>query len=108
MSEPLYKYLNRDGTCRYTNNPIRWSLPHDGQPGEWMPPIHGPLHLHTNAYHAIEALHLPLWAGDALFELEYRGDRLDLSTQVLLREARLLRPLTKQEGERAHMRRVNG
>ena len=108
MAEPLYKYLNRDGTCRYTDNPIRWLLPRDGQPGDWMPPIAGPLQTHNNAYHAIRARHLLLWGGDALFELEYRGERVDLPEQVLLREARLLRPLTWQEREHAYLRGMNG
>jgi hypothetical protein len=109
----LYKYLNKDGTCRYGGPEHRWPLPvrnDDGTwtPGEWMPPLVGPLSIHDNAYHAFRVRHHTLWSGPALYAVEYRGERIDFNAQVLLREARLLRPVTVDELREAFLADYQG
>lgn len=91
MNGRLFKFLNVDGSCRYAPG-NRWPLPHDGQPGAWMPPIKGKLK-RPNAYHVFKGRDVLLWGGEALFEVEGRGERVLLNNQILLREARLLRQI---------------
>lgn len=99
MSEvtKLYKVLNADGSCIYGIG--SWHLPTcsaDGTwaPGDWMTPISGPLVQCSNGYHAADgATQLLGVLGPAIYEAEYRGERLDVDRQVVVREARLLRRL---------------
>lgn len=97
----LFKYLNRDGSCRYAPG-HRWPIPSDGKPGDWMPPVVGPLK-RGNAYHACLGRDVLLWSGDLFFEVEGRGERVDLPEQVLLREARLVRQLPQSARLLAYM-----
>ena len=95
MTDRLFKFLDRDGSCRYAPGQ-RWSLPRDDGPGDWMPPIEGELR-HRNAYHVFRGCDVLLWSGQALFEVEGRGDLVLLPSQILLREARLLRQVPLEE-----------
>ena len=92
MSERLFKVLNVDGTC-YHGGTGQWSLPHDGQPGDWMPVIEGDLEACANGYHLCRESDLIFWLGPAIYEAEYRGDRIDSDNKVVVRQARLLRRL---------------
>lgn len=89
----LYKYLNRDGSCRYAPG-HHWPLPQNGGPGDWMPELSGPLTAHRNAYHAFLGKDVLRWGGDTLWEVEARGDMVELPNQVMLRQARLMRSVT--------------
>jgi hypothetical protein len=107
VAEELYKYLNADGTCRYAPS-HRWPLPHDGQPGDWLPALDGQLR-RRHAYHAFRIKDLPRWSGEVLCALEHSGERLDLNNEVLLRgPVRILRLLSREEGDGAYMRWYNG
>ena len=92
MAERLFKVLNDDGSCYHGGSGI-WALPQDGQPGEWMPPVDGDLVPCENGYHLCREQDLLEWLGPAIFEVEYRGDRIDADNKVVVREARLIRRL---------------
>jgi len=92
MTERLFKALGLDGTPCHGGKG-RWSLPTDDGPGEWMPPIEGALVACKNGYHACTQDQIAGWLGPALFELEYRGERVDCGDKIVVREARLPRKL---------------
>jgi len=92
MTEQLFKALNKDGAA-FHGGAGTWHLPSDGTPGEWMPPIEGKLIACQNGYHLCRAEDLLTWLGPAIFEAEYRGERLDAKDKVVVHEARLLRQL---------------
>ncbi len=89
MKERLWKFLNEDGRPCYGGQG-RWSLPKDGQPGEWMPAIQGELRPCKRGYHACRDQDLPWWCGPALYRLEARGEVQTTKDKVVCREARLL------------------
>lgn len=88
MKEVLYKVLSENGAA-YHGGMSKWNLPRDGRPGDWMPPIKGELVACENGYHLCCISDLTMWLGPAIFEAEYRGERLDCD-KVVVREARLL------------------
>ena len=91
----LYKVLDAEGeSCN--GGEATWSLPvkrEDGtwQPGEWMPAIVGELVPCENGYHACRECDLVRWLGEAIYELEYRGELVEDDDKVVVREARLLK-----------------
>lgn len=87
--ERLYKVLNNDGGLYHHDGTFRWSLPHDGQSGEWTPPIDGNLVACENAYHLLRDSDLLRWIGPRLYLAEYRGEHVDMDDKVLVREGRL-------------------
>ena len=97
-SERLYKVLNEDGGC-YHGGAGLWSLPtrnDDGAwtPGEWMPEIVGQLEPCRNGYHLCNTEQLlDSWLGPAVFEAEYRGERIDAGDKCVVRQSRLRRRL---------------
>jgi len=92
MTERLFKVLDDDGTCFHGGHG-QWSLPHDGEPGDWMPEINGELEPCKNGYHLCRESDLVRWLGPAIYEAEYRGDRVDADDKIVVREARLIRRL---------------
>ncbi|HUX30180.1 MAG TPA: hypothetical protein VMV78_06085, partial [Thiobacillus sp.] len=74
--ERLFKVLGDDGRPCHGGTG-RWRLPHDGKPGDWMPPIEGDLVPCENGYHLCREGDLADWLGPHIFEAEYRGERLD-------------------------------
>jgi hypothetical protein len=88
--------LNEDGSP-FHGGTGSWSLPHDGQPGDWMPPIEGDLVPCKNGYHLCREGDLLTWLGPAIFAAEYRGERVDAEDKIVVREARLLRRLNWNE-----------
>ena len=94
----LFKVLNTDGTS-CNGGDAQWSLPvqkPDGTwtPGDWMPAIEGELVPCENGYHLAEDAQVLEWLGPLLCEAEYRGERVDADSKVVVREARLLRSFT--------------
>lgn len=94
MNEKLYKVLAEDGEPYY-GGVGTWSLPtknDDGTwtPGEWMPVVEGELVPCENGYHLCRADDLVYWLGPKIYEAEYRGERIDDDTKIVVREARLL------------------
>ena len=90
--ERLFKVLGDDGRPHHGGTG-RWHLPHDGKPGDWMPPIEGDLVPCENGYHLCREGYLADWLGPHIFEAEYRGERLDTDDKIVVREARLVREL---------------
>jgi len=94
----LYKATNLNGApCAGGHG--RWSLPTqdaDGawHPGDWMPVIEGQLVPCANGYHLCEDEDVLDWLGPALHEAEYRGDSVEDTNKIVVREARLLRTFT--------------
>ena len=88
--ERLYKVLDKDGGLYHHDGFFRWPLPHDGQPGEWAPPIQGELVACVNGYHLCRDSDVLSWLGPTLYEAESRGERLDTDAKIVVREARLL------------------
>ena len=91
MSEQmLYKVLGPDDRpCNGGSG--EYNLPHDGQPGEWMPPIEGELVPCENGYHLCALAQLPSWLNARIYEAEGRGDHVDGGDKIAYREVRLLR-----------------
>ena len=89
MSERLFKVLDEGGEPCHGGRGI-WSLPHDGQPGDWMPPVEGELVACKKGYHLCREQDLIKWLGPVIYEAEYRGERLDANNKIVVREARLL------------------
>lgn len=93
----LYKALDASGqSCNGGN--IQWSLPvqnADGAwiPGDWMPAIEGDLVACKNGYHLAEDKQVLEWLNARLFVAEYRGERLDADSKVVVREVRLVREI---------------
>ena len=92
-----YKYLSTDGTAFHGGNG-RWSLPtqnDDGtwDPGDWMPPVEGPIVPCINGYHLCQSNDLLDWFAPALYIAEGRGDSVRDGNKTVFREARLLRPV---------------
>ena len=92
----LFKVLNEDGTC-YNGGTGKWLLPHDGQPGDWMPAIEGELEPCENGYHLCRKTDLLDWLGPDIYEAECRGECIEADYKIVVREARLLRKLAWNE-----------
>ncbi len=82
-----YKFLRTDGTSVFTG--FSWPLP-DGGPGAWVDAHVEPC---RSGLHACRPEHLPLWAGQSLYEVELDGDVVDDRTKVIASRGRLTRPI---------------
>ncbi len=85
----LYKILDHDGTARMGSG--SWHLPKGKRPGKWMAPIEGPLVPCKNGYHLARETDLLEWLGPAIFEVEYKGEMIEVSDKIVVRQARLIR-----------------
>jgi hypothetical protein len=65
-----YKFLTANHTGEYSNFDYSPYLPHDGQPGDWLPEIPGELKMCERGYHATDAGHLANWINAELYEVE--------------------------------------
>ena len=88
-----YKFLRPDGTSVFTS--FRWPLP-DGGPGAWVESNVEPCH---SGIHACRPEHLPLWAGQVLYEVELDGEIADDRTKLTAGRARLIRRIDAWEEE---------
>ena len=86
----LYKVLGSDDRPCHGGYG-EYSLPHDGQPGKWMPPIEGALAPCKNGYHLCTIEQLPHWLDAHIYEAEGRGDHIECDDKIVYREVRLLR-----------------
>ena len=94
IMEKLYKILNMDG---YPNNggSGKYNLPtknEDGTwtPGDWMPEIGGDLVACGNGYHLCREGDLLAWLGPRIFAADYRGECMDDTDKIVVRQVRLL------------------
>jgi hypothetical protein len=90
MTETLYKVLGEHGES-VNSGTAKWSLPHDGIPGDWMPKVKGTLVPCRNGYHLCREQDLIKWLGPTIYEAEYRGARKDDTDKIVVRQARLIR-----------------
>ena len=102
-----YKFLRADGTSVFTG--FDWPLPNGG-PGAWVEAEVEPC---RTGVHACRPEHLPLWAGQVLYEVELDGEVVDDRTKVIAGRARLTQRIdawehavrdryTRMCAERAH------
>ena len=89
MNERLFKVLGKDGEP-FHGGSGKWSLPANGEPGDWMPPIKGDLVPCANGYHLCREKDLLRWLGPTIWAAEYRGERIDDDEKIVVREARLI------------------
>ncbi len=82
-----YKVLDADGTARMGTG--KWHLP-KSRPGKWMPKIEGDLIPCENGYHLCREQDLLGWLGPVVFEAEYKGEIIEATDKVVVREARLI------------------
>jgi hypothetical protein len=80
-----YKFLRQDGTSVFTA--FSWPLP-TGGPGPWVEAIVEPC---RSGIHACRPEHLPLWAGQVLYEVELDGEIVGDDMKVIAARARLTR-----------------
>jgi hypothetical protein len=80
-----YKFLRTDGTSVFTG--FSWPLP-DGGPGDW---VEAEVVACRSGIHACRPEHLPLWAGQTLYEVELDGQIVEERTKVIAGRARLAR-----------------
>jgi hypothetical protein len=80
-----YKFLRTDGTSVFTG--FSWPLPNGG-PGDWVDAEVEPC---RSGIHACRPEHLPLWAGQTLYEVELTGDVVEDRTKLIASRARLTR-----------------
>ena len=80
-----YKFLRPDGTSVFTE--FAWPLPNGG-PGPWVESSIAPC---RSGIPACRPEHLPLWAGQALYEVELDGEIVEERTKLVAARARLIR-----------------
>ena len=88
-----YKFLKPDGKPPIGSG--KWHLPKGKRPGKWMPVIIGDLVACYNGYHLAQEKDLTEWCNHPeLYIAEYRGDMIEVSDKIVVREARLLSRVT--------------
>jgi hypothetical protein len=101
-----YKVLKNAGSCIYGSG--KWYLPtkcKDGawKPGKWMPEIKGDLEPCENGYHLCRPQDLVRWLDEAIYEVEYEGERVDADDKIVVRKARLLRKVESWDERTARL-----
>ncbi len=86
-----YKFLRLDGTSVFTG--FRWPIEEPGT-GAWIEAEVDPC---QSGIHACRAEHLPLWAGQTLYELELNGEIREDSGKLIASRARLTRRIEAWE-----------
>jgi hypothetical protein len=86
-----YKFLKADGSSVFTG--FSWPLPQGG-PGAWVEANVEPC---RSGIHACRPEHLPLWAGQVLYEAELEGDVVEDGMKVIASRARLTRRIKDWE-----------
>lgn len=90
----LYKVLGKGGVA-CNGGRVKWHLPQNGKPGEWMPQINGELIPCENGYHLCRFENLLDWLNEEIYEAEGRGDKVECDNKIVFREARLICKLGK-------------
>jgi len=86
-----YKILHDGRSCH--GGELKWSLPHDGKPGKWMPKIEGELIPCENGYHLCRKSDVLEWLDAEIYEAEHRGEVVESDSKVVVRQVRLLRKI---------------
>jgi hypothetical protein len=90
MSRRAYKFLRRGAVGPFSQ--LRWPLPTSQGPGSWLE-AEGPLRECTNGLHVLRVPDLAHWLHDELWLVEYDGDSVEGTDCLVVRRARLLRPI---------------
>ncbi len=90
-----YKFLRPDGTSVFTG--FSWPLPQAGSPGEWVEADLDPC---RSGIHGCGVAHLPLWAGQVMYEVELGGEIAMDATKVIGSRGRLTRRFEAWDGLR--------
>src|SRR3989337_2754193 len=86
-----YKILGKNGfACNGGTG--QWSLPHDGQPGEWMPEIKN-IEPCRRGYHLCQPEDLIHWLNEEIYEAEGREKAIRQDDKTVFSEARVLRKI---------------
>jgi hypothetical protein len=88
-----YKFLRPDRTSVFTG--FSWPRPNGGS-GGWVEAEVEPC---RSGIHACRPEHLPLWAGQVLYEIEHAGEIIDDRTKLIAARARLTRRIDAWEEE---------
>ena len=88
-----FKILMDGKSCNGGN--ATWSLPHDDQPGDWMPEING-IQMCERGYHVCAAQEILTWIkeGCQIFEAENAGESMDGDNKTVCSQVRLIRQMT--------------
>lgn len=88
-----YKFMGSGGLSPYQRT--KWSIPHGGHPGRWMPRIKGPLVECENGYHVVTTRRgLVIWmeSATALYEAAWSLQLIEGNQKKsVVRKARLIR-----------------
>jgi len=84
----MFKVLGPGGFPYHGGNGL-WSLPHDKEPGEWMPEIKH-IALCERGYHLVRPEHLVCWLGPVIYRAEGRGEHIAGNDKDVFGQARLL------------------
>jgi hypothetical protein len=91
-----YKFVRPDGSSAFTG--FRWGIPDRGGPGPWVESEIAPC---RSGIHACRPEHLPLWAGQTLYEVELDGEIVEQGSKVIASRGRLTRHIGAWEDLRA-------
>jgi len=86
----LYKAIDKDNKGPYSDFDFTPYLPHDGQPGEWLPKV-DKLEMCEFGWHYADENHIIAWLREQIFEVEVRGEVLDGDNKSTAQEMRLVR-----------------
>jgi hypothetical protein len=86
----FYKVLAVDGVSPQHGGSGKWFLPKGKRAGKWMPKIDN-IKPCQRGYHFVMLSQLPQWLGPTLYELEVRGEVINLSDKSVAQQARLIR-----------------
>ena len=84
-----YKVLSLDGTS-CNGGTYKWSLPRNGQPGEWAALITD-IEPCKRGYHVCERGQLVQWLGPVIYECEVAVGFIEQKDKCVVRQARLVR-----------------
>jgi len=85
-----YKSIQSNNRGVYSNFDFTPYLPHDGQPGEWLPKVDC-LSICQSGWHYTDEDHIIEWLGDRIFEVEVRGEDISDDNKYAAQEMRLVR-----------------
>jgi len=90
----LYKSIRSDNKGVYSDFDFSPYLPHDGQPGEWLPKVDY-LSICRSGWHYTDEDNIIEWLNDQIFEVEVRGEEIHDRDKHASQEMRMVR---KYEG----------
>ncbi len=85
-----YKFLRPDATSIFTA--FGWPLPDGGQPGGWIDAAVDPC---RSGIHACRPSELPLWIGQALYQIELAGEIIEQRWKLVASRGRLVRRIER-------------